>query len=249
MSLPLPVLDWLKSYDRTWLSGDLVAGITLAAYLLPAGLGDASLANLPPRGTLRLFVCRAGLLAVLQLAVHVHHGHFRDIPARGRVSGAKLRRDRSPARRRGHGLLVALIAFIAWLVKAGSIVNFISESDGRFCVALFSPARSCPSSLAHGHMVILALATFFSIPGDQHHFIYDWKLRAGGARAGKDFPRTNPWLLVVVGGIRSGLLRPRRRGVKLLGPVPQDCQTPSGHSLDRCNSCCPGRSRVFCSAR
>ena len=27
---------------------DLVAGLTLAAYLLPAGIGDASLAGLPP---------------------------------------------------------------------------------------------------------------------------------------------------------------------------------------------------------
>ena len=30
----------------------MVAGITLAAYLIPAGLGDASLANLPPEAGL-----------------------------------------------------------------------------------------------------------------------------------------------------------------------------------------------------
>jgi hypothetical protein len=42
----LPVFDWLRRYDRNWLRGDVVAGITLAAYLLPAALGDASLANL-----------------------------------------------------------------------------------------------------------------------------------------------------------------------------------------------------------
>jgi MFS superfamily sulfate permease-like transporter len=39
---------WLADYDRTWLRPDIIAGITLAAYLLPAGLGDASLAGLPP---------------------------------------------------------------------------------------------------------------------------------------------------------------------------------------------------------
>src|SRR6476620_3900514 len=43
----LPALGWLRTYDLSWLRGDIVAGITLAAYLLPAGLGDASLANLP----------------------------------------------------------------------------------------------------------------------------------------------------------------------------------------------------------
>ena len=44
----IPACGWLLSYDRTWLRGDVVAGSTLAAYLLPSGLGDASLANLPP---------------------------------------------------------------------------------------------------------------------------------------------------------------------------------------------------------
>src|SRR3982750_2851470 len=52
VNLPIPVLSWLRRYDRNWLRGDVVAGITLAAYLLPAGLGDASLANLPPEAGL-----------------------------------------------------------------------------------------------------------------------------------------------------------------------------------------------------
>jgi MFS superfamily sulfate permease-like transporter len=41
----IPALSWLRSYQRAWLRPDMVAGITLAAYLLPAGLGDASLAT------------------------------------------------------------------------------------------------------------------------------------------------------------------------------------------------------------
>ena len=35
-----------------WLRPDVVAGVTLAAYLLPAGIGDASLAGLPPEAGL-----------------------------------------------------------------------------------------------------------------------------------------------------------------------------------------------------
>ena len=42
----IPAVGWLASYRLSWLRVDLVAGITVAAYLLPAGLGDASLANL-----------------------------------------------------------------------------------------------------------------------------------------------------------------------------------------------------------
>jgi len=39
---------WLRSYDPSTFRCDLAAGVTLAAYLLPAALGDASLAGLPP---------------------------------------------------------------------------------------------------------------------------------------------------------------------------------------------------------
>ena len=54
----IPAFGWLRVYDRSWLRGDFFAGITLAAYLLPAGLGDASLANLPPEAG--LYACLFG---------------------------------------------------------------------------------------------------------------------------------------------------------------------------------------------
>src|SRR5882724_4298980 len=47
-----PVLTWLRAYQPKWLRADLIAGVTLAAYLMPAGLADASLANLPPEAGL-----------------------------------------------------------------------------------------------------------------------------------------------------------------------------------------------------
>ena len=43
--MQLPALAWLRTYDRSWLRTDVTAGITLAAYLLPAAIGDASLAR------------------------------------------------------------------------------------------------------------------------------------------------------------------------------------------------------------
>jgi hypothetical protein len=41
----MPAREWLASYDRTWLRGDVVAGVTLAAYLLPSAIGDAGAAR------------------------------------------------------------------------------------------------------------------------------------------------------------------------------------------------------------
>ena len=52
ISHSLPGLRLLRDYRRDWLRGDVVAGVVLAAYLLPASLGDASLAGLPPEAGL-----------------------------------------------------------------------------------------------------------------------------------------------------------------------------------------------------
>jgi len=41
----IPALTWLRAYNGSWLRGDIVAGITLAAYLLPAALGDIAGGN------------------------------------------------------------------------------------------------------------------------------------------------------------------------------------------------------------
>src|SRR5690349_25060897 len=43
----LSVSQWLPEYSRDSVRPDVIAGLTLAAYLVPAGIGDASLAGLP----------------------------------------------------------------------------------------------------------------------------------------------------------------------------------------------------------
>jgi hypothetical protein len=54
------LLAWLSEYNPAWLRADVVAGITLAAYLLPAAIGDSSLANLPARGRASTRACSRG---------------------------------------------------------------------------------------------------------------------------------------------------------------------------------------------
>ncbi len=43
-----PGIANLREYDRSWLRGDVLAGITVAAYLIPQVMAYASVANLPP---------------------------------------------------------------------------------------------------------------------------------------------------------------------------------------------------------
>jgi sodium-independent sulfate anion transporter 11 len=44
-----PFLDWIGSYNLQWLAGDLVAGITIGAVVVPQGMAYAVLANLKPQ--------------------------------------------------------------------------------------------------------------------------------------------------------------------------------------------------------
>jgi len=48
----LPILSWLPAYDRAWLAGDLAAGVTVAAIVVPEGVAYAGLAGMPPQAAL-----------------------------------------------------------------------------------------------------------------------------------------------------------------------------------------------------
>jgi sulfate permease, SulP family len=43
----IPGLDMLRGYRRAWLPGDLLAGVTVAAYLVPQVMAYATIAGLP----------------------------------------------------------------------------------------------------------------------------------------------------------------------------------------------------------
>src|SRR4029450_10949678 len=156
----IPALTWLRAYNGSWLRGDILAGITLAAYLLPAALGDASLANLPPQAG--LYACFFGRLvfwifcgsrytvASVTSAISLVIG-----VSLGEITGGNTMRFGALAA--GTALLVSLIAFVAWLAKAGVLVHFISESvmTGFKCgVALFLASTQLPKLFgfhgAHG---------------------------------------------------------------------------------------------------
>ena len=45
----LPGLDVLLHYDRSWLRGDVLGGLTVCAYLIPQVMAYAQIAGLPRR--------------------------------------------------------------------------------------------------------------------------------------------------------------------------------------------------------
>src|SRR3954468_12280384 len=229
----IPAFSWLRAYERSWLRADIFAGITLAAYLLPAGLGDASLANLPPETG--LYACLFGGL-VFWMFCRSRHTVVTVTSAISLLVGASICEiaggdtTRFGALAAGTALLVAFIAFVAWLVKAGVIVNFISESvmTGFKCgVALFLASTQLPKLFGfHG-----SHGSFWENSGHFLKHLHETNytsLAVGGTALlllvlGKMFLKNKPVaLFVVVGGIvASGLLSLDTRGVKLLGEVPK----------------------------
>src|SRR6187549_1021679 len=115
----IPALRWLRSYKPAWFRADLLAGVTLAAYLLPAGLGDASLANLPPEAG--LYACLFGGL-VFWLFCSSRHTTITVTSAISLLMGSTLGTisggdpSRFTALAAGTAILVGIIAIIAWMV-------------------------------------------------------------------------------------------------------------------------------------
>ena len=229
----IPAFTWLRAYDRSWLRGDVLAGITLAAYLLPAALGDASLANLPPEAG--LYACLFGGL-VFWIFCGSRYTAASVTSAISLVIGSSLAEmtggntARFGALAAGTALLVSLIAFIAWLVKAGVMVHFISESvmTGFKCgVALFLASTQLPKLFgfhsAHG--------SFWENTGFFFKHLSEtnsMSLIVGGIALallilGKIFLKHKPVaLFVVIGGIvAASAFSLETRGVKLIGAVPQ----------------------------
>jgi sulfate permease, SulP family len=229
----LPALGWLRSYQPAWGGGDLLAGLTVAAYLLPAGLGDASLANLPPQAG--LYACLFSGL-VFWLFCSSRHTIITITSAISLLIGASLGgiaggdTARFGALAACLALLVALIAFIAWLVKAGAVVNFISESVmvGFKCgVALFLASTQLPKLFGiHGaHEGFWTNSGYFLKHLNETN---PTSLLIGGAALavlvlGKVFLKNKPvsMFVVVAGIIAAGAFHLETRGVKLLGEVPQ----------------------------
>lgn len=233
----VPALGWLRTYQPAWLTGDLLAGLTLAAYLLPAGIADASLAGLPPEAG--LYACLFSGL-VFWLFCSSRHTAITVTSAISLLVGASLTdlgagdATRFAALAAGTALLVALIALVAWVARAGSIVNFISESVmvGFKCgVALFLASTQLPKLFGfkggHGSFWERAHAFGSNLPDTNFAALLLGFAALTLLVLGKVFLKNKPVaLLVVIGSIVfAANFDLDNYQVKLLGEVPQ--QLPS----------------------
>ncbi len=126
----VPVLSWARAYKRADLTGDLLAGITVAVMLVPQGMGYAMLAGLPPE---------VGLYAsILPLIIYGLLGTSRTL-AVGPVALVSLLVATGVAPLAGGNtavyiqlaltlaFMVALIQTVMGFLRVGFITNFLSR--------------------------------------------------------------------------------------------------------------------------
>src|SRR5436305_498910 len=127
----LPPARWLATYRVSWLSADLIAGVTLAAYAIPVSLAYAALADLPPQvgiygyllGGLGYAVLGSsrqlaiGPTSAISLMIAATVGAMAEGDAQRYVQIASLA-----------AFTVALLCLLAWLFRLSVLATLVSDS-------------------------------------------------------------------------------------------------------------------------
>lgn len=127
----VPLVDQLRSYDRTWLRGDLVAGVAVAALVVPKALGYAGIAGIPVQNGLYAAAAGALLYAVLGSCRQISMGPSSGLAAvaasavlaAGITDGADIASFVA-----GITLAAGLLFLVLAVLKMGWIAQFLSRA-------------------------------------------------------------------------------------------------------------------------
>jgi high affinity sulfate transporter 1 len=126
-----PPARWLREYRASWLPGDLLAGITLAAYAVPVSLAYAGLAGLPPQVGIYGYLLGGLGYALLgssrQLAIGPTSAISLMIAGTvGAMAEGDVQRYAQIASLTA--FTVAMLCLFAWLLRLSALVKLISDS-------------------------------------------------------------------------------------------------------------------------
>lgn len=129
-SLPkAPGITTLRSYRRSWLRGDVVAGITVTAYLVPQVMAYATVAGLPPIVGLWTMVPVLAVYAVFGSSRVMSVGPESTTALMSAATVAPLAAG-DPVRfatlSAALATMVGLLALVAWAARVGFIADLLS---------------------------------------------------------------------------------------------------------------------------
>ena len=126
----LPGLAVLRDYHRSWLRGDLISGVTVAAYLIPQVMAYAGVAGLPPVAGLWAALPPLACYAVLGSSRLVSLGPDATTALMTGVAIGPLAAG-NPARfaslAAALAVLTGALAMVAWLLRLGFLADLLSR--------------------------------------------------------------------------------------------------------------------------
>ncbi|HEX3440093.1 MAG TPA: SulP family inorganic anion transporter [Pseudolabrys sp.] len=128
----IPPAQWLAGYRRNWLSGDAIAGVTLAAYAIPVSLAYAGLAGLPPQVGIYGYLLGGLGYALLGSSRQLAIGPTSAISLM--IAGTVSAMAEGDTQRYAQiasltAFTVAALCLIAWFFRLSALVRLISDSN------------------------------------------------------------------------------------------------------------------------
>jgi SulP family sulfate permease len=231
----VPIPGWVRTYERGWLRGDVLAGVTVTAYLVPQVMAYAELAGVPPEVGLWAAVGGLTLYAVLGSSRQLSVGPESTTALMTAAAiGAAATAGKAEAAA-ALAFLVAACCAVGWLLRLGELADLLSKpvlvgylagiagimagsqlgkllGIGEDADDFFTEVWQVLSHLGdlHGPTAALGLATL-----------------TGLLVASRFFPRAPVSLVGMLAATAAGrLLDLQDHGVRLVGDLPAGIPTP-----------------------
>ena len=127
----VPIVGWLRTYDRSWLRGDLIAGVTVLALVVPKNLGYAGIAGIPLQNGLYAAAAGAILYAIFGTSRQISVGPSSGLAAvaASAVLAAGIVDEKAVASFvAGITLASGLLYLVVAVLKMGWIAQFLSRA-------------------------------------------------------------------------------------------------------------------------
>ena len=228
----LPIVGWLGSYDRSWLRGDVIAGVTVAALIVPKNLGYAGIAGIPLQNGLYAAAAGAILYAIFGTCRQISMGPSSGLAAvaASAVATAGITEPGDIATFvAGITLISGLLFLLLAVLRMGWIAQFLSRAVvtgflfGAAIDVVIGELPKLTGTDTSGSNSFQELRSWFATLGDTHLTTLVVGVASLVVVFGIRFvaPRIPGALALVVGGlVASFLFDFGERGVSLVGDVP-----------------------------
>src|SRR5213595_4316967 len=126
----IPIIGWLGSYDRSWLRGDLIAGVTVLALVVPKNLGYAEIAGVPVQNGLYAAAAGAIIYALFCTSRHISTGPSSALAAvaGGAVLGTGVTGAGAAEMVAAITLVTGALFLLLALLRLGWVAHFLSRA-------------------------------------------------------------------------------------------------------------------------